>query len=81
MPRYFFNIHDGEELPDADGAELPDLRAARINAVRLAGECLRDHAAKFWSGDKWAMDVTDDRGLRLFTLTFAATLAPRTTPA
>lgn len=76
MPRYHFNIHDGAELPDDVGTELPDLAAARIFAVRLAGECLRDHAAEFWNGEEWKMDVADDQGLIQFTLMFVGMDAP-----
>lgn len=76
MPRYHFNIHDGDDLPDIDGIELRDLAAARVEAVRLSGDCLRDHAHRFWDGDEWQMEVTDHRGLILFTLTFYATDAP-----
>lgn len=79
MPRYHFNIHDGEDLPDLEGVELPDLVAARVEAVRISGECLRDHAVKFWDGHEWQMEVTNDRGLTLFTLTFYATDAPSVT--
>ena len=35
MPRYFFDIRDGEELiPDEEGMDLPDLEAAFREAVR-----------------------------------------------
>jgi uncharacterized protein DUF6894 len=39
MPRYFFDIRDGEELiPDEEGMELPDLDAAFREAARSLAE-------------------------------------------
>lgn len=73
MPRYFFHVHDGTSLPDADGTELPDLDAAREEAVRMAGTLLNEHARAFWSGEPWFMEVQDEWDVPLFTLSFAAT--------
>lgn len=78
MPRYHFNVHDGVSLPDEDGYELPDLAAAQRCAVKLSGDLLREHGELFWTGEEWRMDVTDERGLILFTLMFVATHAPST---
>ena len=46
MPRFFFDIHNGEECPlDDEGTELPNLAAARMEAtatlVSLAGQYVR----------------------------------------
>lgn len=79
MPRFHFNVHDGVGVPDDEGTELPNLEAARHEAVKLAGLLLQENAAEFWNGEQWDMDVTDERGLILFTLTFLATNAPSTT--
>jgi len=76
MPRYHFNVRDGQNYPDLQGSELADISAARIEAVKFAGQLLSDGAERFWSGDEWVMTVTNDRGLTLFTLTFLATLSP-----
>lgn len=74
MPRYFFNVHDGRDLVDTEGSDLSGLDHARQEAVRTAGELLRDGGhADFWSGEEWQMVVTDERGLEVFTLTFKAT--------
>jgi hypothetical protein len=35
MPRYFFDIHDGEAVIDEEGTELPDFEAARREATSL----------------------------------------------
>jgi hypothetical protein len=52
------------------------LKAARRTAVELAGRLLIEQAETFWNGDDWRMNVTNEAGLTLFTLTFFATDAP-----
>jgi hypothetical protein len=69
---YHFNMHDGRAYPDTLGTECPTLDAARIEAVRRIGRLLAEEAARFWTGDEWTMDVTDENGLTLFSLVFMA---------
>ena len=76
MPRYYFHVADGKDFPDLQGTELADLAAARREALRFSGAMLSDASERFWSGDDWAMTVTDERGLTLFVLNFMATDAP-----
>ena len=76
MPRYHFNVHGKSDLPDEAGRDFPDLDAARSDAVRLAGALIRDHGAKFAAGERWTMDVTDNKGLMLFSLHFTAADVP-----
>ncbi|HEY8612371.1 MAG TPA: hypothetical protein VIL69_13895 [Roseomonas sp.] len=76
MSRYFFHVHDGTSSIDWDGIELGSLQEAREEAVRLAGQMLRDGAARFWNGEKWRLDVASPADVPLFTLTFAAFDAP-----
>lgn len=76
MPRFFFHVHDGAVIRDEEGAELSDLQAARTEAVKYAGRLLIDEADKFWSGEEWRMEVTDEAGLILFVLMFVATNSP-----
>jgi len=72
MPRYFFDIIDGQAFPDNDGTDLPDLTAARLEAVRLSAEVLKEMPERFWMCEEWTMTVRDDIGIRLFTLKFRA---------
>ena len=74
MPRYFFNVHDGADYPDLNGQELADLNAAREEAVRCVSKLLNQE--RFWTDKTWAMDVSDETGLLLFTLTFKAEEMP-----
>lgn len=72
MPRYFFDIVDGEDLPDPDGSEHADLNAARIEAIRYSGEVLREMPERFWHAEEWKMTVSDWNRIPLFTLKFFA---------
>ena len=70
MPRYFFNVHDGRDIPDETGTVLPGPEAARNQAVIAAGEMLKDLDGKFWSASEWRMRVTDEQGATVCTLVF-----------
>ncbi|WP_375457758.1 DUF6894 family protein [uncultured Enterovirga sp.] len=72
MPRYFFNVTDGRSFVDPNGTELPDVYAAQARAIQTSGDMLRDMAGKFWTGESWKMEVHDQAGRELFTLTFSA---------
>ena len=76
MPRYFFDIRDGEDFPDLDGSEHADLKAARLEAIRYSGEVLREMPERFWDAEEWMMTVSDAKRIELFTLKFFATSAP-----
>lgn len=73
MPRYFFNVRDGVQLPDTTGTTLPDIEAARTAAVRASGEAIRELGAKFWEFEgEWQMEVTDEDGNTVVTLRFSS---------
>ena len=78
MPRYFFNVHDGQhpleqDPPDREGTLLADPEAARSQAVTLAGEMLKDLDGQFWRGDDWCLRVTDEQGATVCILRFSGT--------
>lgn len=79
MPRFYFDISPGAgtaDLLDDEGEELADLDAARITAVRLSGEILKDYPDRFWSNGEWSCTVRDENRLPLLVLRFYATDAP-----
>lgn len=81
MPRFYFDISTGADLADVkdeEGEELEGLNAARITAVKLSGEILRDYPDRFWSVGEWNCTVRDERGLVLFVLHFYAQEASAT---
>ncbi|NDV85472.1 hypothetical protein GTW51_02035 [Aurantimonas aggregata] len=74
MARFFFNLHDGVDLPDNVGSEHSDMAGVRGEAVaflteRVRGNLLdkKDHAA-------WLLSVTDESKNTVLTLTFSAAL-------
>jgi hypothetical protein len=73
MPRYFFNVKDGQDLPDHEGTVLADPAAARLVAVFTAGEMIRAHAGQFWQEAEWQMHVTDEQGAKVCDLRFSGT--------
>jgi hypothetical protein len=71
MTHYFFDIRDGNFMPDEIGLELPNLAAARVEAVAFAGAMIAGDPAKFLH-----VEVHEGDGLVLFTFAFVATNAP-----
>jgi len=76
MPRYHFNIEDGQSLRDLEGFELESLDVAKCEAVKMAGNIICEEADAFWKSAEWSMTATDATGLTLFTLHFMGMEAP-----
>jgi hypothetical protein len=72
VARYFFNVHDGHDLPDHGGTELPNRDAAHRQAIVAAGEMLRELEREFLASDVWEMHVTDEAGKTVCRLKFSA---------
>jgi len=68
MPRFFFNIDS--ERPDTEGVELPDRKKVRGEAIRAAGEMLRDIDGHLSAKD-WIMVVKDESGDFVLELRFS----------
>ena len=62
MPRYFFNIQDGRDIPDTEGIVLADADAARVEAVAALGDLIKGRAKTFWKSGDWQIQVTDEQG-------------------
>jgi hypothetical protein len=64
MPRYFFHTEEKYISIDEEGTELPDLNAVRAEAIRTAGEMLRDAGLRSCTddprnGEPWRLWITD----------------------
>ena len=68
MPRYFFNMSDGADLPDDEGIVLPDLTTARSQAIMTVGELLKERGRTLWAGTEWRMTVLDEAGTTVCSL-------------
>jgi hypothetical protein len=81
MPRYYFQVHDGLNVPDRVGTELEDKYHARAEALQLASDLLRDKAVKSKLDGGWHMEVMDERNQVVFRLVFsileAAVIRPK----
>ena len=71
VPLYFFHVNDGIDKPDLDGTEFPNDQAARVEAVVLLGELLRDKDGSFWYSGECRMKVVDEAGATVCTVTVA----------
>ncbi|MEY9123275.1 DUF6894 family protein [Bradyrhizobium yuanmingense] len=77
MPRYHFHILDGKAGLDHHGTELADLDAAKEEAVKLAGEVLRESKpGDIWEIKSWKLLVngypSPEAGRTYFTLALSA---------
>lgn len=67
MPRYFFNTADGRKVCDEEGVELANDAAAKVYAVKYAGEVLLSEPETLAEGHKLDVQVVSEHGETLFT--------------
>ena len=66
--RYFFNLAGAVYDPDNKGHVCASISDARIQAVTLAAEMLKDRPELAWLGEECRVEVTDKSRLILFTV-------------
>ncbi|MFC6738341.1 DUF6894 family protein [Methylobacterium tardum] len=73
MPRYFFDIHDGQFQRDEEGVECADFEAARREAVASLPEMARFVLPNDSDTHAFTVLVRDEGGVIVYTatLTFA----------
>lgn len=72
MPRYFFHLHNDDDVIDHSGTEFPDLAAARDHALAMARFEVSEAAKR--DGRiilSHRIDVEDESGAVLETMHFA----------
>ncbi len=47
MPLFFFHTHNGHDIIDDEGTFCADLDEARVEAIKAAGEMIRDQSRDF----------------------------------
>lgn len=72
MPLYYFDVNDGTREPDLTGSEFASLDTARTQAIRYAGELLRDNADAIWDGNGLRVEVSDERRTPIFAIVTSA---------
>jgi hypothetical protein len=70
MPRYFFNVTQGEQPRKAD--EGMDLEAAWEEATTACGEMIKELDGNLKAGPEWRMEVTKESGAVVYRLRFSA---------
>jgi hypothetical protein len=71
MPRYFFDIHDGDQFtPDYDGIELESIEAAKVEAKRTLPDIVKDEMP---DGDRrdFVVLVKDEVGHEIVRVTLS----------
>jgi hypothetical protein len=71
MPRFFFDIHDGEDFtPDREGLELDGLEAAKAEAKKTLPEIVKDEMP---DGDRrdFTVDVKSAAGQIVWRVTLS----------
>jgi len=71
MPRFFFDIHDGEKFtPDREGLDLESLGAAKAEAKKTLSEIVKDEMP---DGDRrdFTVDVKDAAGQIVWRVTLS----------
>ena len=71
MPRFFFDIHDGETFtPDREGLDLDDLEAAKEEAKKTLPEIVKDEMP---NGDRrdFTVDVKNAAGQIVWRITLS----------
>jgi hypothetical protein len=71
MPRYYFDIRDGDKLvEDAEGIELSDVAAAREEAVAAARELLAEHLRHGELPETKQFEIRNEAGELIETVPF-----------
>ena len=71
MPRFFFHIYDDIVLKDEDGLDLADTEAARRTALAGARAMMCDQLTRGRLSLHHRIEVEDERGGPVLTLSFA----------
>ena len=73
MPTYYFDICEGQSLPDKQGLELKSLVEAKAHAITIAMTYLHQPSVEFWRDHAWSVGIREQgRGL-LFQLDVSVT--------
>jgi hypothetical protein len=73
MAQFYFHTEDGRTIADDEGLDLATLADARIEAVRVLGDMLRENPHEVLDTGALRLTVTDSSGLIYFALDLSAT--------
>lgn len=72
MPRFFFDISDGDLIVDNDGTEFPNAHAARDEAIRTLPDIARSEIAARGHREVLVL-MRDETGRAIFTAALTLT--------
>lgn len=75
--RYFFTILDGKLIVDTEGEYCASWADMRQQAIKTAGECLRDMASRYPTNLDWQLVVTNESSETVLRLRFALNETPQ----
>ena len=73
MAQFFFHTEDGRSITDDEGTGLATLADARVEAVRVLGDILRENPDEVLTTGQLRLTVTNAAGLIYFALDLSAT--------
>lgn len=75
MPRFYFNVRDGETvIADKEGVEMPGKTAAAEEAEQAARDLLADRVKHGEPLEAKSFEVVNDNGETILTLPFRSVL-------
>ena len=72
MARFFFHVVDGQFVPDPTGIECITQAQVKTQAVRIAGEMIKDLGAELWDTSRLDLFVCDEQNNTHLKLSFCA---------
>ena len=72
MARFFFHVIDGEFVQDPTGIECATPADVKRQAVRIAGEMIKDQGLELWKTRRYDLFVCDERNRTHLKLSFSA---------
>ncbi|MGH6910293.1 MAG: DUF6894 family protein [Phenylobacterium sp.] len=73
MAQFYFHTEDGRSVSDDEGTDLATLADARVEAVRVLGDILRENPDEVLATGQLRLTVTNAAGLIYFALDLSAT--------
>jgi len=69
--RYFFTVMDGKLLVDDEGTLCSSWDDMRVQAIAMAGHCLKDLAPRYPNELEWHMIVTNEAKETMLRMRFS----------
>ncbi len=77
MTHYFFDTENGDMIVDREGVDLASFQAARMEAVLLMGDLIRDREGEIWATGCLRLVVRDEDRRPLFAIETRIQADPR----